>query len=269
MTRRQVLLLLGVLILSLGCASSSSTTASPEATAPLDVADADGAASVEAPQRIDALSFDPQDGVDAGTPAQPDVPVEPDASPDAQEDADQSAEAQPFSEGTEGALVTGDCVYLDYDYAVDILLSCGDERFDQELRLHTFKRHALEHRAIFNDQRLTFRQGQLWFDAYSSPRCISVKGDRLMLENDDSQCAEFVFLPVEGGSLLSVAGSGQCAGLGDASCASHQSTGGYECGGIQHRYLPLVMGDCAAGLRFEFREQSDPCPGEYPQASCF
>ena len=51
-----------------------------------------------------------------------------------------------------GALITSNCMYESYTYAVDILLSCGDERFDEVLRLHTFKRHAWEHKKVFRDQ---------------------------------------------------------------------------------------------------------------------
>lgn len=269
MRRQRTLWFLSALSLSLGCACSSSTTSTSEPVASSDIADIDDTVSRDAPQQVDALSPDASDEPVSAAPAQPFDPSEPDALMEGSDDAEPSVEEQPFSDGTEGALVTGDCTYLDYEYAIDILLSCGDERFGQELRLHTFKRHAADHRAIFNDQRLTFRQGQLWFDAYSPPRCVSVQGGRLMLGTDVTQCTGFVFLPIEGGGLLSDAESGQCAGLGDASCTSHQPTGGYECGGLQHRYLPLVMGDCAAGLRFEFRGESESCPGEYPQASCF
>ena len=36
-------------------------------------------------------------------------------------------------DGQQGALVTSDCLYGTYTYAIDILLSCGNERLDDEL----------------------------------------------------------------------------------------------------------------------------------------
>ena len=93
--------------------------------------------------------------------------------------------ALPLLDGSQGALVTRDCLFQnDYAYALDILLSCGSERFNADLRLHTFKRHARADRRVFNDQLVTYRSGgQLWFDEYSTPRCVQVQtnGSLLML----------------------------------------------------------------------------------------
>ena len=99
-----------------------------------------------------------------------------------------TTEDEPTGPGDfEGAVVTEDCMYEDYPYAVDILLSCGSERFGSELRLHTFKRHSHDHGRVFNDQRIAHRSQQLWFDGYSQPRCIRFTDDgRLMLESDDA-----------------------------------------------------------------------------------
>ena len=92
-----------------------------------------------------------------------------DSAPDSSADSDHSddGDSGPDYTGMQGALVTTDCMFGDYPYAVDILLSCGDERFGEALRLHTFKRHAHDHRTIFADQRLTYRDDRLWFDGYA------------------------------------------------------------------------------------------------------
>ena len=80
----------------------------------------------------------------------------------------------------QGALVTSDCLFdNDYAYAIDIYWSCGDERFNNPLRLHTFKRHSRSHKMVFRDQLVTFRDNQLWFDAYNIPRCIEIDGAEL------------------------------------------------------------------------------------------
>lgn len=173
-------------------------------------------------------------------------------------------------DGAEGAIVTADCTFRDYEYAIDILLSCGDERFGEELRLHTFKRHAHDHRKVFNDQRLTHRDGQLWFDGYSTPRCVVIDTrGRLQLSTDAERCAPLVFQPQGDGHRLAEASGGRCAGLASGSCDDHASTGGRECGGISHRYLPLAMGPCSSALTFRFEADAGACDGEYPRDACF
>ena len=173
-------------------------------------------------------------------------------------------------EDISGALVTSDCIFEGYPYAIDILLSCGGEEFDDALRLHTFKKHAHDHRKVFNDQLLTFRDGQLWFDAYETPLCVQTTSDQqLVLAEEAQACSKFNL--VEEGAMFFIKNqnSGLCAGLGGSSCESHRSTGGSECGGVSHRYLPLVFGDCSNALQFMFKQQADVCDNEYPNDACF
>ena len=173
-------------------------------------------------------------------------------------------------DGMQGAIVTSDCLFADYTYAIDILLSCGSERFGDELRLHTFKRHSHSHKKVFNDQLLSYRQQQLWFDAYSTPRCIQIDGNgALQLATDESQCSTIELTGSANSFLLKDVDSGRCATLGGEQCNEHQWTGGRECGGIEHRYLPLVMADCAEGLLFSFVTQAEFCDAEYPEDECF
>ena len=180
------------------------------------------------------------------------------------------AETSPDYTGVEGALVTRDCMFGDYPYAVDILLSCGDERFGEPLRLHTFKRHAHDHQSIFADQRLTYRDDRLWFDGYARPRCIQVDSrGRLMLDTRSERCTPFTLEATGDRFQLQDATTGLCAGLGGAACGAHEWTGGRECGGIDHRYLPLVMDDCASALGFVFSLEAESCSGEYPREECF
>ena len=208
------------------------------------------------------------------------APEEPTETSDAGSDSDDTssenspeetspAETSPY-EGQEGAIVTSDCTYSGYAYAIDILLSCGNERFDDELRLHTFKRHAYDHRRVFNDQRLTYRQNQLWFDGYNAPRCMTVdeQGD-LLLSLQEQSCATIRLDPIGDQFQVIDAETGRCLGLGGAVCEDHQWTGGLECGGIEHRYLPLQMGSCENALAFQFESVADSCGGEYPEESCF
>ena len=183
-----------------------------------------------------------------------------------------TAEAQPADPPVfiTGAFVTEDCTYEGYPYAIDILLSCGDERFGAELRLHTFKRHAYAHRTVFADQRITLRDGQLWFDGYSPPRCVRIdSSQRLMLESSASRCSTLALHPVGSVYRLTEPASGLCAGLGVAQCDDHAFTGGRECGGIDHRYLPLRFGSCDSALGFRVATQADECPAEFPAAECF
>ena len=94
--------------------------------------------------------------------------------------------------------------------------SCGDEVFDEELRLHTFKKHAHEHRKVFNDQLLTYRDNQLWFDALQSPRCVTISNNRLFLSTNASQCAAFVLLDSQQGFVIQERNSEKCMTLGNA-----------------------------------------------------
>ena len=200
----------------------------------------------------------------------PDTSVGPQSPSDPPATTDTSAPLSLLLDGEEGALVTSDCRFEDYSYAIDILLSCGSERFADELRLHTFKRHSHSHQRVFNDQRLTYRDGQLWFDAYATPRCVKVDPDgRLFLATSAADCASVVFAPHEGGHLIQDTQSGLCVVLGESECDAHRSTGGQECGGVDHRYLPLRMGDCTDALAFAFSSQAASCADEYPQAACF
>ncbi|MEC8193511.1 MAG: hypothetical protein VX127_12300 [Myxococcota bacterium] len=170
----------------------------------------------------------------------------------------------------EGALVTEHCTYEGYPYAVDILLSCGSERFGSELRLHTFKRHSHAHAQVFNDQRIRHRDNQLWFDGYSQPRCIRfAPNGRLMLDTDGARCSTVALNPTSDGFQIAEPATGRCAGLGTAECSDHVFTGGRECGGIDHRYLPLTMGDCDNALSFRVELNAQACAAEYPESACF
>jgi hypothetical protein len=187
---------------------------------------------------------------------------------------DDSTTTDSVSEATTGrepgAWVTTDCTYKGYGYAMDILLSCGSERFDEPLRLHTFKRHSRPHAKVFSDQRITTRDERLWFDAYEPARCVRVAGDgSLTLASRSSECVRFRWDETKGGARLVDAESGQCASLGDAVCTDDRWTGGRECGGVDHRYLPLKMADCSTALTFAWRASAETCADEYPSEDCF
>jgi hypothetical protein len=177
------------------------------------------------------------------------------------------------------ALVTSDCLFdEDYPYAIDTHWSCGDEQFDKPLRLHTWKRHSHSHQRIFADQLVTYREnGGLWFDAYSIPRCIQVIGQELFVTAAAEACSTFGFLPnMDSNSYrIQQASTGRCMGLGtDATCESDRSTGGSECGGVDHRFLPLVMmEDCdSMALAFRLETKAQECNNnedELPRNSCF
>ena len=157
-------------------------------------------------------------------------------------------------DGLSGALVTYDCLFEnDYPYAIDIYWSCGDERFNNALRLHTFKRHSYEHRKIFADQLLQYFNKRLWFKEYNPPRCIAVdeESGRLTLRTAPQECNEFQFL-LDGDDLdgstptpsayIQEVSTEQCLTLGTGvTCNDDRSTGGSECGGVDHRFLPLVV----------------------------
>ena len=222
--------------------------------------------------------------------------------PEPAEDADNSSSSLSLSgsfDGMKGAIVTNDCIYNDgdYPYAIDIFWSCGSEQFNEPLRLHTFKRHSYSHKRIFNDQLITYRNKQLWFENYDTPRCIRINEEgELLLTNDSSYCSLFTFISARGQDqqhneefyITSSIDDGtttttQCLGLGNddtVNCNSDRSTGGNECGGIDHRYLPLVMkmNDCddldsTKPLRFHFEIQAQDCSNnknEYPNNDlCF
>ena len=194
-----------------------------------------------------------------------------------QGDADAPPEGEDATDGVstgpgafEGAIVTRDCMYETYPYAIDILLSCGSERFDAALRLHTLKRHSHDHRKVFADQRIAHRDQQLWFDGYGVARCVRFAEEgRLMLETDAAQCSTVALQPLIDGFRLSDPATGRCAGLGDAQCEDHAFTGGRECGGTDHRYLPLLMGNCDAALTFGVQTEAQNCSDEYPDPTCF
>ena len=173
-------------------------------------------------------------------------------------------------ETRQGAIVTADCLFGDYPYAIDILLSCGSEETGAPLRLHTFKRHAHDHRLVFNDQRITYREGLLWFDTYRPALCLAVSDDaQLRLVSEENDCTSFTLRERDDVFMIQAVDSQLCAGLGETSCDQHRSTGGSECGGIDHRYLPLVFGDCNQALGFTFKQEASVCEDEYPGASCF
>ena len=169
----------------------------------------------------------------------------------------------------QGALITSDCLFEDYTYAIDILLSCGDERFDDELRLHTFKRHAHDHSKIFNDQMITYNNRQLWFEEYDIPRCIEIRENKLYLSTSENQCSNFELVDAQQNYFIREVETETCITLGISSCEQHQSTGGRECGGIDHRYLPIVMAQCTDALEFRFATSVESCSDEYPEDECF
>ncbi|KAL7547599.1 hypothetical protein ACHAWF_010885 [Thalassiosira exigua] len=178
-------------------------------------------------------------------------------------------------DGESGAIVTTDCLFLDYGYAIDIYWSCGSERFGNPLRLHTFKRHSRGHGLVFADQKITHRDGILWFEEYDTPRCISVRGGDLVLRTSASQCDEFILEGSEGGFEIRQAVTGDCVTLGTSpfgDCNDDRSTGGSECGGVDHRFLPLGMGSCDRALEFRFERRAEDCTNgadEYPSPDCF
>ena len=128
----------------------------------------------------------------------------------------------------------------------------------------------LSHTQIFNDQRLSVRDGRLWFEAYEPPRCILVdEQGQLGLSTRSQACNRWRFLPHAGGFRLQHQTTAQCVGLGSTPCTAHRWTGGVECGGIEHRYLPLAMGACIDGLTFQRQARVLGWANEYPDATCF
>ena len=126
---------------------------------------------------------------------------------------------------------------------------------------------------VFRDQLVTYRDNQLWFDAYNIPRCIQVEGDELHLSSIDSDCTIFELLSTSVSDfLIQDASTGNCMGLGGANCNSDRSTGGRECGSVDHRYLPLEMGNCNDALRLRFETEAQDCANnedERPENACF
>mmetsp|Transcript_15734 Transcript_15734/g.38749 ORF Transcript_15734/g.38749 Transcript_15734/m.38749 type:complete len:417 (-) Transcript_15734:246-1496(-) len=172
--------------------------------------------------------------------------------------------------GESGAIVTYDCRFQDYGYAIDIYWSCGDERFGNALRLHTFKRHSQSHRLIFADQKITFRDGILWYEEYSTRRCISISGGELYLRSSASNCDEFVLDGSSSSFKIRRVANGDC--IVTTGCNDDESTGGSECGGLDHRFLPLEMGSCGGALNFRFQTRAEDCTNgrdEYPENACF
>lgn len=176
--------------------------------------------------------------------------------------------------GESGAIVTRDCLFRDYGYAIDIYWSCGSERFGNPLRLHTFKRHSRAHELVFADQKITYRDQILWFEEYSTPRCISISaGGDLVLRTSSSRCDTFSLEGSENSFEIRQDTTGNCITLGSPSveCNDDRSTGGSECGGVDHRYLPLGMGSCDDALSFRFETKAEECTNgdEFPGNSCF
>ena len=154
----------------------------------------------------------------------------------------------------------------------DVFCSCGSERFGNALRLHTFKRHSLNHELVFADQLITYRNKYLWFEEYSTPRCISIDGGELYLHTSSSNCDEFQLDGNSGSFEIRHESSGNCITLDGSDCKDDQSTGGRECGGVDHRFLPLGMGSCDDALSFRFEDKAEDCTNgedEYPGSSCF
>ena len=185
-------------------------------------------------------------------------------------------------DGQSGAIVTRDCLFEnDYPYAIDIYWSCGDERFDNPLRLHTFKRHSRGHQKIFADQLMTYENGMLWFEEYSTNRCVFVNdGGDIRLSSTASRCDGFILISQEtnvgtDGKLFYIrqVSTGECITMGDGTdCNDNRSTGGDECGGVDHRFLPLKMGLCNRALSFQFETMAEDCTNgqsEYPGSLCF
>ena len=180
----------------------------------------------------------------------------------------------------EGALVTNDCLFQsDYGYAIDIFWSCGDERFNEPLRLHTFKRHSLSHQLVFADQLITYDSSEqlLWFEQYNDPRCVQIAAggtNEWRVTTETSQCTRVRFVEQnitanKSSFWIQDVETELCAAT--TFCDDDESTGGSECGGIDHRFLPLRMDKCQQGaaLTFSFATVADLCPNERPGNSCF
>jgi len=171
-------------------------------------------------------------------------------------------------------MVTRDCLFQDYGFAIDIYWSCGDERFNNPLRLHTFKRHSRSHHLLFADQKITYRDQILWFEEYSAPRCISIRGGELILRTSSSNCDRFNLDGSANSFEIQQVSIGDCITFGSTSvdCNDDESTGGSECGGSDHRFLPLGMGSCNNALNFKFESRAEDCSNganEFPGSSCF
>lgn len=136
---------------------------------------------------------------------------------------------------------------------------------------------------VFNDQLITMRDGgQLWFDAYATPRCIYTSSSGgFKLTTSASSCATFTLLPLAGTAssdasqyyMLQNAATGTCTTI-DAACSNRADTGGKECGKVRHMYLPLSLGSCSDGTAAAFRieTEADGCSAgatEWPNKKCF
>lgn len=178
----------------------------------------------------------------------------------------------PAPQSWTGALVTSNCVYAGYDYAIDVYWSCGSEQWDRPLRLHTYKRHSYSDRAVFADQLITMRGGgQLWFDSYSTPRCVVADsaGD-LQLSTSSGACTRFALSATATAGRYELKSGNRCVVI-TTSCGNRGWTGGRECGGVLHMYLPIRLQACspATTTTFWISTQADYCASEYPGSSCF
>ena len=107
-------------------------------------------------------------------------------------------------------------------------------------------------------------------DARFRSRCAAQIQARALRERSPRYaCSTFALRERDGRFSIQANESGFCAGLGEATCEQHRSTGGSECGGIDHRYLPLVFGDCGQALMFSFTDEATFCEDEFPGQSCF
>ena len=72
---------------------------------------------------------------------------------------------------------------------------------------------------------------------------------------------------------IQTSGIAECVTLGSGTnCNDDRSTGGRECGGVDHRYLPLRIGYCSEALVFQFESRAEDCTNgrtEYPDNQCF
>lgn len=121
---------------------------------------------------------------------------------------------------------------------------------------------------------MSYRDGILWFEEYSTSRCIVVANGELKLSTSASQCQNFNLAAVSTAQFtIQTNGSGECVTLGSGTnCDDDRSTGGRECGGVDHRYLPLRIGSCSEALTFQFESTAEDCTNgrtEYPGNACF
>ena len=127
---------------------------------------------------------------------------------------------------------------------------------------------------------MTYKNKILFFDEYDTSRCVSIDDDGdLRLNSASSQCDEFnLVVSEENGNdekfYIQLLSTGECFTMGDGvGCNDDRSTGGNECSGVDHRFLPLKMGSCNnQALSFQFETKAEDCANgqnEYPSSSCF